>query len=446
MQADILDYYLRRFEEKGNRSRLAGRRRVGMEAKFCLTDSHGKAVSGEQLEGFFGGLAARGWRVEIDGNLGVSIGAVKEFPMCPAAVATGTGHCKIEFSVPHGRTLQELERNFGRMVEDASGSLRKMDVYLLCLGVHPVTEPHPGLVQRKKRHIFWDRVFSTGLVYLFAISADCQAHVDIEPGEVRDAVNVLQGLAGAQIALTANATIWKQAVDEDHLDVREAFWDWWLPDSDRVGVARRPFASLEHYVDHIASMRPVFVERRGKSLGIYAYENFKEYYHAGGGAKAVTPEGDSISIQPLEKDIDLHDTFNWSVARLSRYCTIENRVNCQQPPEDIMTVPALTLGLVENLAEGVTLLEGYDWGVLRTSRRRSLMQGPGMFVEDPAMRELCRGMLQVAQRGLVARGEGEERFLAPLWDRLESASCPALEARRLFLKGGITALLERYAL
>jgi gamma-glutamylcysteine synthetase len=446
MDNRIFEHYLSRFESKDRPPRLAGKRGIGMEAKFCLTDSGGEAVSVKQLEALFHALSDGDWRMMIDGNLGIPTGVCRESPTCPAVVTTGTGHCKIELSVPYDESIEGLRFNLESMAGEVKESAETQDIHLLCLGVHPVTEPHPDLVQRKSRHIFWDKVFKSGLVHLFALSADCQVHVDVEPGEVHTAVNVLQGFSGPQIALTANATVWRNGIDGDHLDVREAFWDWWLPEEGRAGMAPAPFASLEDYVDRLTSLRPVFVERDGVGLGIYQYRDFKEYYSAGPTAEGITPEGHKVPMSPEERDIDLHDTFNWYTARLSRYCTLENRANCQQPPEDIMSIPALTLGLMEALDEAWLFLAEYDWGVLRDCRREAMMEGPRARAGGFDIREMCRAMLEIAREGLAKRSRGEEEFLAPLWSRLEDGTCPALETRELYQSGGIDALLERYSI
>ena len=442
----MYEYYCRRFEKKGRSEKVQGRRCVGMEAKFCLTDRRGGAASEAMLQGFFEHLGDKGWVVSRDDNLGIATAATREFPGCPAFISTGTGHCKMEFSVPYGRNLQELESHFQAMVEDAKSFADGEDMRLLCLGVHPVTEPHTGLVQRKSRHIFWDKAFAKRLVHLFALAADCQVHVDVDVNEVHEAVNAFQSLAGAQIALTASATVWKGEVDPEYLDVREAFWDWWLPGEDRAGIAREPFVSMRDYVERLASLKPVFVQRDGSSMGIYHYPSFREYYSAGDDAWGVEADGGRTPIVPREEDIDLHDTFNWYTARFSRYCTLENRANCQQPPEDIMTIPALTLGIMENLPAANDIVSDFTWDELRASREEAMRIGPRATLGGAPIDEVCRGMLEIAAEGLAARGFGEEERLSPLWDRLEEGRCPAMETRELFLEGGVHALLERYSL
>jgi len=441
----ILGHYVSRFEKKGP-EREKKRRSVGMEAKFCLTDSCGKAVSAGFLEELFTHLSNIGWDLDRDKNLGIATGATRDSDSCRAMISTGTGHSKIELSVPYAGSVGALESNFLMMVEEVKSCAVPNGMHLLCLGVHPLTSPQPGMVQKKSRHLFWDQAFKKDLVHLFTISSDCQVHVDVSTDEVHVAVKVLQGLSGPQIALTANATVWRGNVDSEYLDVREAFWDWWLEGEDRAGMTRKPFVSLDDYVDRISLMKPVFITREGESLGIYHYPSFYDYYGSGSGATAVTGDGRKVKVIPEVEDIDLHDTFNWYTTRLSHYGTVENRANCQQPPEAIMSVPALTLGLVENLDNAAEYVAGFDWELLRSLRSDSLRRGPAATAGDVRVLEMSRKMLMLADEGLVGRGQDEQGYLAPLWKRLKEQSCPALECRKIFENGGIDSLIERYSL
>jgi hypothetical protein len=49
------------------------------------------------------------------------------------------------------------------------------------------------------------------------------------------------------------------------------------------------------------------------------------------------------------------------------------------------------------------------------------------FVDKDGLRRLLRAVLQLAAEHLRARGKDEERFLAPLFERAERLSNPALE-------------------
>jgi len=139
-------------------------------------------------------------------------------------------------------------------------------------------------------------------------------------------------------------------------------------------------------------------------------------------------------------------TFCWHNARISRYCTLENRVNCQEPPESLMAVGALTLGLAERLGQARALVDRHDWRDLRKGRADAMRRGLEGCVAHRPISDLCQAMLAIAAKGLRARGHGEEAYLGPLWERLRRRRSPADEAITCFRQDGIGGLLKRFLL
>ncbi|MCP4645013.1 MAG: hypothetical protein GY851_31515, partial [bacterium] len=194
---------------------------------------------------------------------------------------------------------------------------------------------------KKERSSFWDTVFPSNHVippdegddvHLFTVNAASHVHVSLPEEEAIKAVNVLNGFAGAQIALMANSSVWRGRVDEDHRCVAERFWDWWRPAQGRIGVPETPFAGVSHYVQSVAQLKPVYVKRDGKPVILRDYDSFAEYY------ADPSPEGRDLSgacvpLVPSPKDIETHNSCYWYNARISRYYTVENRVCDQQPPD-----------------------------------------------------------------------------------------------------------------
>lgn len=279
---------------------------------------------------------------------------------------------------------------------------------------------------------------------LFTVIADNQVHVDVGLDEAVTAVNVLNALAGAQLALTANSSVWNSQIDLDHVAVRELFWDWWGTDDFRHGIPPRPLRDFADYVQSTVELRPVYVKREGQYLGLTHYPSFLDYF---GSAAPVgrSSEGQEVKLRPETADIDLHDRAFWWNARLSRFATVESRVSCQQPPGELLAPAALVLGLVENLTEAQAVLRGYRWDKLRELRTQAAHTGLQAFSDDIVVRPLLKEMLSVAQWGLRERGRDEERFLQPLQERLAQYRCPARDLREIFSQGGIEAFLDRFA-
>jgi len=150
-----------------------------------------------------------------------------------------------------------------------------------------------------------------------------------------------------------------------------------------------------------------------------------------------------MAIEKQIEDLDQHFTFFWHNARLSRYYTLENRMNDQQPPEEILSVPALTLGIMENLEEGVRLMNEYPWEMLQEARIEAARSGLEATVRGKPVSDISRELVQIAARGLEKRGLGEEKYLSPLWIRLDEKICPADRAADIFTREGPEGLVEQ---
>jgi gamma-glutamylcysteine synthetase len=442
---NIVAHFKKRFVLKEAERKGQVRRNVGLETKFCLTRRSGKAASPHDVEELWYFLGSEGWKIVMDSYLQKPVGVERLNNGKVERLASGTGYSKIEFSLAYEDNLYKVEENLLGIRSILSRFTETHDLVFLALGVQPLTPPERWMTLKKTRHLFWDKAFKSGKVHLFTITADSQVHVDVSIAESSDALNVFHGLTGAQIALTANSTVWNGKIDPHHKDVKEIFWDWWLPGDERIGVTSRKFESFEEYIHRVCSFRPVFVMRDGESIGIYNYKSFREYYESGNSACGIKIDGTEVALKPCLEDVDLHDTFYWYDARLSRYCTLENRTNSQQPPTEVMTVPALTVGLMENLGEAVDLINRYNWGELVESRMSAIRYGLDAKVGNRSIRNICESMLEVAENGLKKRGLGEEFFLVPLWERLEDGECPSDRVRRCFREGGIRCLVKEYA-
>jgi gamma-glutamylcysteine synthetase len=450
----IYEHFVRGFEEAAA-SQASGERRIGAELKFPLVNPDGTAAGPQKVEALWAHLASRGWRPVVDESTGRTIGARRPGEQNDTLASCETGYCKPEFSLAHVSNLFDLEASVAALRAQLAPFCEKARVRFLGCGIQPVTPPSARLLMRgKSRTSVWDRVFGANRVLppedgddvcLFTVNAASHVHVSVTRHDAIGAVNVLNGFAGPQIALTANSNVWRGHVEPHYKCVAERLWDWWMPETDRVGVPRRPFRDLKDYVETIAGFRPVYVKRPGGPIVLHCYDSFRQYFAS---ARAVGErlDGKVVSFVPRDEDIDLHNTCYWFNARLSRYYTVENRANDQQPPEDLLCVAALTLGLVSALVESWAKLSTYDWLDLRQARKAACRDGLSGLAGEVDLAELAGQMLALAQMGLERRGLGEEKFLGPLWRRLGDLRCPADKAAELCDEEGMAALVEARSL
>lgn len=88
----------------------------------------------------------------------------------------------------------------------------------------------------------------------------------------------------------------------------------------------------------------------------------------------------------------------------------------------------------------------FNWSFLTKMRQVAIEAGLAAAVEGVRVSSLAQEVLTIAGRGLKKRRLKEERFLQPLWERLERGACPADEVRVTFARAGIRGILQNYAL
>lgn len=431
------------------------RRRIGAELKFPFVNFAGEAVSSETVDALWGYLVERGWRADKDPASGRATGARKAGESNDTVASCETGYCKAEFSLAHAAGLFELRETFESVLNDIRPFLEQNGVRLLCYGIQPVTPPSAKLLMKKMRAGFWDKALPSNNVisredgddvHLFTVNACSHVHVGVMPEEAVRIVNTLNGLAGAQISLTAHSPVLNGWIKTDHKCVNEKLWDWWQPAKGRVGVPSRPFADLADYVRRIADLRPVYVKREAQPILLCRhYESFSDYF-AEDTATGLTVDGREIKVVPEMADIAVHNSCYWYTARISRYFTVENRVFDQQPGDALLAPAALTLGLVCAAEEAWEEVSGYSWDTLREAREQACLHGMDWSLDGMSAVSLTERMLELAELGLRRRARGEEAFLVPLKERLAGRACPSDEVMSLPRSDWPAALLKERAI
>ncbi len=426
--------------------------RIGAELKFPLVQrKDGRAVAPEIVDALWHYLADRGWTLDYDGAMKKPTGGRKPGEQNDSVASCETGYCKPEFSLAHVGDLHVLTKQIKELREELRPFSEEHDAVFLAYGIQPVSPPTADLMMKKTRSGVWDDIFGANRVIspedgddvcLFTVNAASHVHVGLGQKDILRAVNVLNGFSAAQLSLTGDSPIWRGEIDPKFKCVSEMFWDWWIPEGSRVGIPERRFDTLRDYVETVAGFKPVYVKRDGEAVLVRSYDTFEQYFD-GNPATGVDLEGKEIEIIPDTTDIDLHNSCYWFNSRVSRYFTVENRTNDQQPPDDVQCIAALTLGLVSALDDAEEEIQSYDWHELRSLRKPACMHGlddaqtSGLEPYDLAVR-----MVDIAHRGLRRRGKGEEDYLLPFFDRLKQRKNPADQALEIFRERGIEGLLE----
>ena len=263
--------------------------RIGTELKFPLVErNNGCAVGLETVNALWKYLSNRDWEPIVDPITNEVVGASKPGEYNDTLASCETGFCKIEFSLAHVGDLHALARQIEALLVELTPFADEHQVSFLGCGIHPISPPSPELVIAKQRTLAWDTLFPEGEIvkdkprpglHLFTVNSGSHVHLSVSSAkQAVGATNVLNGFAGAQIALLGNSSVWQGKVDPDYLCVAEKFWDWWMPDEARVGLPSKSFIDIEDYGNAIAKLRPFYVERNQTPILINHYPTFADYY------------------------------------------------------------------------------------------------------------------------------------------------------------------------
>jgi gamma-glutamylcysteine synthetase len=433
-------------------------RKVGLELEFPIVRGDGHAVDYTVIAGLFTWLAGKGWDLVTDEGTGATVAASRPWPTghgrfgyAADVISTDVGFCTLEVSLCPDDDLFRLAGHWASIRSVLREYFSGAGCRMLGYGIQPISPPHRGLIAPRGRYVLFedhslnrlvDQRFGTDMA-VFAITASNQCHVDVYREEAITAVNVANGLSPILTAMTANASVWQAAVDEEWLDVREIFWDRaWSNRIEQIGIPDE-FRDFDDYVDRLCRFRPLMVARSGQYLGILGRSTFLEYLDKADRNIGQTVDGATVPLTSDPLDLDLHAGFAWWQARLaSAHGTLEVRPCSQQPDNATLAVPAMVLGLVENLTDAEHLYRQYSVAQWRRLRFDVLRHGLRAATHDRPVSALADRLLDIAEAGLRSRGLGEERFLTVLRQRVQRRVTPADEVARVFDPNDITPFLD----
>jgi gamma-glutamylcysteine synthetase len=365
-----------------------------------------------------------------------------------AEVGVGT----IEVISQPVENLFQLQENHILALNELGRAVEETGQHLLGFGVQPLTPMSEEILTLKHRYKLMHKLLGSHWLS-FTVTASEQAHVDIVTKEVVQTINITNLLSAVYTALFANSSV----VAGDLAGVvsaRELLMGRIEQQWRRHGMPLRPVQSIEDWIDYLSEMTFYMAvdtttgESHVPSLGPVP---FKEYMS---------------QLPPNWAEFVNHDHYVWHSCRARfKQSTVEFRAACQQPFQDQMVVPALSLGIVQSMQDVERWLVGQRpitewWHVLSQVHQHAIqhglqnaeqveIKGSGVrqndVVEQIDFAAFTHRILQFAEAGLVSRGLGEEVFLKPLYRRLKYGASPGQEAAEVFKRGGMPALLQATA-
>ena len=196
-----------------------------------------------------------------------------------------------------------------------------------------------------------------------------------------------------------------------------------------VGMYDCDINSVEDLLSYISTASIYCVEREGKYLN-FPPVNILEYFTLDSLTGEYTENGKAYQMKfsPQPEDISYLRTFKFE--DLTYRGTIEFRSSCCQPIGDVMTVAAFHLGLMDRTDRLKKLIEAdnsiYHNGYNAAELRHQLVHRDlPKYVDSDGVYDLARKVLELSFEGLEQRGQGEEKYLEPLFERVKNRTNPA---------------------
>jgi gamma-glutamylcysteine synthetase len=411
----IADQFQARFREQ-----LRPLRQIGREAEFPVVTRDGRAGDVSQL---WEPLIAEGGLTPVyDDPKSRALIVAVECDKLNIAIEVGRG--TIEFSLGPYDDLWQLQAAFDQAVARVVRVAESRGMFLLSFGIQPRTPASAALMTPKRHYQALYRAVGAPWLRLTTTAAD-QTHVDICRAELLPAINWMNLLSAPLIALCANSSVYAGRVGK-FLSGREGL----LRDlgETRYGMTPRRLDSIEDFIRYLCDYRCFVLPD-------------------GAGFKPINRPfaNHLLTYSPnLFDEFLFHEHYVWNSARARvANSTIEVRPACQQPPGESMAANALILGWVESLpqiaAYFADTFRGDPWQTMLRYRRAAVRDG--LNAREPVP-NLIRDLVKIAEAGLARRERGEEKFLEPVWRRVERHESPGVCAREVMRRKGIEGLVR----
>lgn len=318
-------------------------------------------------------------------------------------------------------SVNEVRAEFDQHMAEVKAVAEPLGIRHMGLGAAPVwSHDEMPLMPKGRYKLMNDYMTRVGTHGTQMMRRTCTVQVNLDFASEADMVKKLRvslALQPVATALFASSPFF-EGKPNGHKSWRSRIWR--SLDASRTGML--PFAfdegmGFQRYVDWVLDVPMYFVYRDGKYINALG-QSFRDFLK--GELPALPGE------KPTLSDWADHMTTVFPEARVKKY--IEMRGADVGDADHIAALPAFWVGLMYDqtaLDAAWDLVKGFDDETregLRVAASVSALQGEAGGVK---LADLARAAVGLSHAGLVARGMGEERHLAPLVASLKSGKVQA---------------------
>ncbi len=453
-------------------------RLVGLEFENPLLRADGTIINQEDIQKFWNAFIKEGDERDADYLTGVLVGAKKKLSNGKfESLNTDTGVTTLEMSLSPCKSLDEAKKNYDEVRTAVLGTAKKLGFRYLGYAIWPRTFVGKNPYDYKTKKSLYAALNLPRHNLQLPITAH-QTGISLRADEVLSAINTLQALSGTITCLSANSPIFEDKI-MPWKETRLVNWNLTSTSAHSQGemdifaqMPSRPFTSLADYFKYIWRTTLVLPMLRN---GQWVKPNQKltpiEYLK---GTKWPAKDlfGKDTELEPTLSDLNLLSICSWMDAKphlvfkssavtlneflknleadtLDEYikgrlvnCYMEYRIGGSSPAGEELALPALSLGLVNNLKRAEKLVAKYSWADWRKLRGNSYITGMGGKIGNDDIVPVLQELAEIAQEGLKMRSMGEEKYLEPVNTRIMEKKNPADKCIEVFKEKGMGGLLD----
>ncbi|MCX8509111.1 MAG: glutamate--cysteine ligase [Rhodobacteraceae bacterium] len=318
-------------------------------------------------------------------------------------------------------SVNDVRAEYDQHMQEVRAVADPLGIRHMGLGAAPVwSHEEMPLMPKGRYKLMNDYMTRVGTHGTQMMRRTCTVQVNLDFASEADMVKKLRvslALQPVATALFASSPFF-EGKPNGHKSWRSRIWR--SLDASRTGML--PFAfdegmGFQRYVDWVLDVPMYFVYRDGKYINALG-QSFRDFLK---GALPALP-----GEKPTLSDWADHMTTVFPEARVKKYIEMRGAdVGCA---DHIAALPAFWVGLMYDqtaLDAAWDLVKGFDDETregLRVAASVSALQGEAGGVK---LADLARAAVGLAHAGLVARGMGEERHLAPLVESLKTGKVQA---------------------
>ncbi|MDO4502798.1 MAG: glutamate-cysteine ligase family protein [Coriobacteriia bacterium] len=366
----------------------------------------------------------------------------------------------LELSLGRAEGIAELDQRFRDYVGFLNERLGANGHTLTGMGVNPrnavnrrdfiPSERYRMLERYLQKSQTWNvPMYFHPYVAYGAFASASQVQLDVDRDRLIPTLRAFSNVEPVKAVLFSNALL---ETEPQLLCVRDLLWENSTHgiNPHNIGMFDCRLETVDDLLEYISTTSIFCTERDGRYINFMpipiidylARDQVQGEYYADGAYHPIT-------FKPQDSDLAYLRTYKFE--DLTFRGTIEFRSCCCQPLGEAMTVAAFHVGLMDQVDELNRLLDAdhvlFHHGYSATELRRIFnhRQWP-QFVDRDALRQLCLDVLDLAARGLEARGKGESHYLDPLFERARTLTSPG-RAMADALDAGepLQDLIRRYA-